>query len=818
MPGAARFTRFVIVAALCLCSGFTLSARAQTPDPSFVTGAAQQAWTKWQAALTALLARDADGAETAFGELAALDPSPMRLALLAERNVERNENAGAVLQLEQDAAAGSLKDNGKKIFESLQTGREQLNQADDGWYFASIGRFDVANANFKALVAANPDPVALLEFANRRPERQEALVTLSDHPVVGESSRQVLRLLAEGERRIKADPIRVQQNIDRLAGSPRGFSNGLSQLKESGEFAVPFMVQYLLEANKKNLAQPILRALPQIDRGALNPLVQAFQVSDAATRTALIRAAGQIPYWQSVPYLLKVRDAQDTLPEVRAAVDDALAALRAHGVLWDANLGPAEAFYLLARGYYENTPSLAADPRLDTANVWYWNKTILQNVEVPSVIFDELMCMRACEEALRLNPDMKPALALWLAADFRREAQLPAGAKDHTRPENYPSAVYFAQSAGPEYCLMTLSQAVRDRDPAVALGAIEALQKTAGAASLIGTAGGHQPLADALSFPDRLVRIRAAIALARALPKQKFEGDQNLIPVMNEALQLFAGARTALVIDPNNESANAVAAALREAGYMAVTDATLSGGLQKARNEHNGADILVLASDMSDPALDVALRQLRAEFQFAAAPILVLTKPGQSDAVRAIMRSDPRVGMVEPGAGAEALTAAISNVAKGFGATAITPEVGTSLALEAASALQWLELAGNSLFDVAASQGALTAALGSTDADLRRAAGQALGLIASPEAQAAVLKVALDDKEAEPMREAMFAALAEGAKRKGNHLSSELVQQLTTTAEKDANLKIRTAASQALGALNLPGNPASAIIRNQYGG
>ena len=64
----------------------------------------------------------------------------------------------------------------------------------------------------------------------------------------------------------------------------------------------------------------------------------------------------------------------------------------------------------------------------------------------------------------------------------------------------------------------------------------------------------------------------------------------------------------------------------------------------------------------------------------------------------------------------------------------------------------------------------------------------------------------------------MFTALADAAKHKGNYLPDNLVEQLTGIAESDNNMVIRTAASQTLGALNLPSNPASVIIRNQYGG
>jgi len=819
MPPTARLSRSAaLFLALTLLLGSVSFARAQLTDDGFVTGAAAAAWEKWNAAMEALLARDPDTAEQMFTELLAAEPSRFRIALLAERSIRRNENAGGVLLLEQDAEADALRPSGKRIFELLDTGREQMNEADDGWYFASIGRFGIANANFAALISSDPDPVALLEFADRVPKRHQILVQLAGNPIIGDSISQILKLLQLGEERIKADPTRIKQHIERLAGPPRAFENAVARLKDSGEYAIPFMVQYLRDPEQKGLTQAILRTLPQIGRPALNPMVIAVRMKDQTTLRYLIRAAGQIGYWQSLPYLLKAREDASTLLEVRRAIDAAISDLAGYGITLDPGLPAAEAFYYLAKAYYEDQPSLAADPRLDTANVWYWRDGMLENVEVPTPIFNEIMCMRCCEEALLLNPDLKPALALWLAADFRREAQLPEGQMDYTRPDNYPSAAYFAQSAGADYCLMALAWAVDDGDPAVALGAIEALQKTAGPASLVGDQGGRLPLAEALSFPDRMVRIRAALALGNALPEQSFHNDQNLMPVLTEALLLFGGARNALVVDPDAQTANSLATTLRAAGYNVITDSGLFAGLEKVRSELPGLDVILFASDMTAPDLKQGLSQLRSEFRFAAVPVIVVAKPSQSETVRDFVRGDHRLGHVPVDPDPETLAEVIATVSKAVGATAITPEVGEGLALEAALVLRLLAVTNNPLVDVHDAEKGLIAALETDDAVLRETVAQVLGYVGTTAAQQAIAQIALNTTEAEEMRVSMFAALAEAAKRRGNHLPEDIVKQLITIAESDENMAIRTAASQTLGALNLPGNPASVIIRNQYGG
>ncbi len=793
-------------------------AAAQPTTGGFITGAVADAWEKWQAALQALVERDSSRAEAAFSELLALDPSPFRVALLADHAVQRTALGGAVLSLEQDYEAGALSESGQLIAERLFAGREQMDQADDGWYFCQVGRFEVADANFRALLQADPDPVAVLEFTDQVARRRGILIQLVDHPAVGESIRAVLKLLDHGELAIKADPTRIRENIQRLGGPPRGFENAVAALKDSGEYAIPFIIQYLRDRSQHELMQPILRCLPTIDRPALNPLVMALRMEDQATKRYVIEALGKIGYGQSVPYLLLLRDDERTQEALRPLIDEALANIRAHGTTIDPQGPAAQAFLLLAEDYYADKPSLAADARLDTANVWYWREDLLQNVAVPTPIFNEIMCMRCCEEALRLDAGLKPALALWLAANFRREAQLAADQGDPTRPEDFPPAAVFAQSAGAEYCLLALARAVDTADPAVALGAIEALRHTAGPASLVTDAQGRLPLAEALSFPDRMVRIRAALTLGAARPAQPFQKYQNLMPVLCEALVLHAGARSAVVIDPDSASANLIAAALRGQGYEVLTDASLLTGLQKVREQLPGLDAIFLAPDISAPDLASGLAMLRGEFRFAATPVVLLAKPGTGNLVRGLVRADYRLGWVAPDASPEEVAKAVATVSHAVGAQAVTPEIGASLAREATEVLRLLALTNNPVFDVADAETALLIAFGTEDEELRIALAEVLGYLGSTKAQEAIARYALDADQPQDLRVKMFTALAEAAKRRGNLLGADVTQQVVTIAERDENMVIREAASRTLGAMNVPGEPASTMVRNQYRG
>ena len=89
-----------------------------------------------------------------------------------------------------------------------------------------------------------------------------------------------------------------------------------------------------------------------------------------------------------------------------------------------------------------------------------------------------------------------------------------------------------------------------------------------------------------------------------------------------------------------------------------------------------------------------------------------------------------------------------------------------------------------------------------------------LALVPSPEAQRAIAHVALDPNNAPSLRNAAFGALSDSAKRHRGQLEDAQIAELVRIAREEGDLKIRTAASQALGALNLASNKASEIIRS----
>ena len=697
----------------------------------------------------------------------------------------------------------------------------------DFLHFVKIGQFQIANKFAEALLKhPEASPVRLLELSEQHPDSLEVLTIILSNSEVGANARRVLDGINEGRQIRRRDPERIKADIAALAGEPQQVLNATQRLQWSGEYAVPWMIAALRDSSRADLHPRIIKALPKLGLRAVNPLVMALRVDSDVIKRVVIEALAQLGYPHALPYLKQVVEDQKIGQNIRQAAVSAIERIGSANV--SGTKTAAALFLELANQYYANEGSVRADPREDEANVWYWRKDGVQFERVPREIFDEVMTMRCCEEALRLQPDHAEAQALWLAANFRREAQLgvadvaseqmdKACEKDATRPKDYPRAIYFARSAGPRFNHMVLGRALKDFDTAVALGAIAALTETAGESSLIGQQDVKQPLVEALTFPDSMVRIRAALALGRALPTTSFAGSQEVVPVLAEALGL-TGQRNVVVVDPDASNLNRLLGILREAGLRAVGEGRFDQATKQAREQLPTLEGWFLASDLSGPDLRAALAEVRRQPGGKNTPVVILIKPRQMALVEEIAREDQAVGRVLASQDKTRLLQEWQLVNRRVGRVDLNADIATGLAMAAAATLRLIAASHSPVYDVGRAETALITGLKHDVQDLRVLCAQALAMVPSATAQQAIAGHALNEATKDDLRIELFAALAESGRHNGNKLGDDQLNALIQIVMKEKKLPIRTAASAAFGALNVPGNRASEIIRAQYGG
>ena len=91
---------------------------------------------------------------------------------------------------------------------------------------------------------------------------------------------------------------------------------------------------------------------------------------------------------------------------------------------------PAQ-FNALGRRFFEGELSLVAWPSEPQNNVWSYDTYAgLSPTPVPTAIYGDVMAMKMARTALSFDNGSRQGLALWVAADLRRENDLPSGATD----------------------------------------------------------------------------------------------------------------------------------------------------------------------------------------------------------------------------------------------------------------------------------------------------------------------------------------------------------------------------------------------------
>ncbi|MEN8127544.1 MAG: HEAT repeat domain-containing protein [Planctomycetota bacterium] len=482
---------------------------------------------------------------------------------------------------------------------TAQTSKETESNWNDFLHYTKIGRFELAKSYADKIIASQPDPTLLLDLAEANQEGYRLLLRMhADSDELREISGEILELIDEGRYIRRTDPKIIAQEIRRLSTTIQGQLAAQQRLKNAGDFAIPPMLAAIADSDRKDEMAYITDALPKIGRPAIRPLVAALQMEDVAVKVEVIRALGKIGYYEPLPYLKYIIETSDSDVLKKQAVN-AIQQIDANAQ----DMSSAELFFRLAEKYYDQDDSLAAAAEYDFANVWFWDtgKRVLIRQEVDKDYFDELMTMRVCEWTLKADASVGKAIGLWIAAFFRAESV--GEPMPEYFGEGHADAMTYATTAGAEYLHQALERALKDGDAYVALGVIESMAVNAGEKSLLYRLGTEQPLAKALSFPDRKVRYSAAIAFAEANPVNEFVGSDLIVENLAEAV-LGQDAE-----DIDAEMAQTYALRAVRAMYK------LALVRNKVANLSVALSALIKVTQKSDPQMQVLASQVLAHLQ-----------------------------------------------------------------------------------------------------------------------------------------------------------------------------------------------------------
>ena len=137
---------------------------------------------------------------------------------------------------------------------------------DNFWHYGKIARYDVAATEAQHILAQNADPLQLLTVfeavaAQHHDDLDEWLLRWQGVDQLSAPTTQLITILAQGHNARRNDPKYIEQNIQLLATNQRGYDLSIDRLRESGELAVPMMLDYLRDPSKTQYHGAIRRAL-----------------------------------------------------------------------------------------------------------------------------------------------------------------------------------------------------------------------------------------------------------------------------------------------------------------------------------------------------------------------------------------------------------------------------------------------------------------------------------------------------------------------------------------------------------------------------
>jgi hypothetical protein len=673
---------------------------------------------------------------------------------------------------------------------------------EDLLHYIRVAQVDAAKSNALALLQSGASPRDVYLLSVKNPQSLTALTRGRRLEGLDEPLAKLREMIEKGYEAERSDAEQIELSIQMLArDSLRAVEEATRRLAVSGEYALPQLVGKLAEDDtSERLRERIINVLPKIGVEGVRGLSAAMQSDDHRVLEAVAYALGQIGYGHAAPRLREAMAREDLLERTRKIIRAAL--VRCAGSQAVAK-SVAETFYDSARKYYYRAESLQPTKDQTSTNLWYWQDGLgLTFKPVPEEVFCDVYAMRYARLALHHDETYYPAVSLWLSATIRKEADLPEGATDPVRGQDEPPASYYALASSPKYVQQVLAQALEDKNAAVAIRAIESLAKTAGAKSLVEPVeGGAQPLVAAMSYPNRQVRFLAAWALANARPDTPFDGRQLVVPTLAQAIRQ-TGRQTALLV-VGGEEGNRLKAGLREQGMVVLHEPQPSEALLAA-TDAAGVDVIVLGASPDPASFVAAVRRVPV---LSATPVLVTVGNTTS---RSLAKQDQAVAVIEEGQDVQAGLATAMALA---GGESLSADQAVQWAERAANSLLLLGMTRNEVLNYARAESALLDALEVESDRVKVAAARALAAIPTAKAQRGIVSLAVSD--ASPaVRVIAFNAACESVRTFGSQLTDALISDVVAVVQGDQAEELRLAAAQLHGALNLPSEKLTELIRS----
>ncbi len=269
--------------------------------------------------------------------------------------------------------------------------------------------YDSAAKALEKVLELNPSSADALELRDLAKVRFYLQAMRKGPSQMRADVQELLELAAEAEKHRLTDKDSIEKLIQQLAGPFEQRARVYVELVRAGCYAVPPLVDRLLDTDAADYAEYHVRAsiaLIRIGEEAVLPLCSALRSDSAPLREDICFILGRIGDPRAAPYLVRAAKI-DPVESVRIVADGALARIRQYAE------GPDEpphvALLRHARLYYYRDPSIRRPGKYGHM-VWNWSneegRLVMQLV--PGLLYYLSMARSIATDALLSNPDYEP--------------------------------------------------------------------------------------------------------------------------------------------------------------------------------------------------------------------------------------------------------------------------------------------------------------------------------------------------------------------------------------------------------------------------
>ena len=516
------------------------------------------------------------------------------------------------------------------------------------------GKFDVAGIFLDEFLKSNPTDADLLEIERKYGttvfQTLRTVPKYSDDPATEKKIRANIEELNKRGQAVATKQLyskeRVFKYINNLGKTYEEKVFAQQELKRTGDYAIPFLVDAIRTNPGPDLYTGILETIPVLEGATMAGWVAALDglapdrqygvLTEMAKRRDVLSLL-QVAQTDFTPHLWRIlsrpRSANPTLYDLAEQLVNKIVP----GTKADTKRPEAE-LTALARKFYDHKARYSgARTNSDgsPARVPVW--VIVQRGAVPELTklpevpigqAEEYFGLRYARWALDAKPDYAPAQGLVLALASERAVER---AKGGNLAVAEPAAYKLLADAPSQVLIELLSNGLTEKRTALVLAMVQVLGDRADREAATPPAGaGNKPslLVRALSYPDHAVQFAAATALLRSPVPVPAATKPAIVEALRRAAATDPGKvgeskGTVLMADSSKFRADANTVLLRGLGYE-VEHFTTGRDLIRRIARASDFDLIFIDHHTPNPELIDLVSQLATDTRTAARPTFVI--------------------------------------------------------------------------------------------------------------------------------------------------------------------------------------------------